>query len=239
MNFRFTYTNLEEQYKTIIDAGYTVMTCYEYYLRKKEISNNHKVLVNRIDIDFSLKKAIPMLDIYHKLGIKGSFFIRLHANEYNPFSFENYSIIKRMIDEGHEIGYHSEVIDQAAIWNEDPEVCLKRDIAILNKYFNIEIKGVASHGGMTGLNNLDFWANKSAKQFGLCYEAYDKEPEFDLFNKSFYISDSEWTRWKCYKNGKLIVGDNNPPVNHLGEVNPLIYFLIHSDTYFHNHFYEL
>ena len=60
------------------------------------------------------------------------------------------------------MGYHSEVIDQATIWGEDEEACLLRDIEILNKMFNTKIVGIASHGGMTGLNNLDFWKNRKA-----------------------------------------------------------------------------
>jgi hypothetical protein len=80
--------------------------------------------------------------------VKGSFFVRLHAPEYNPFSFENYLVLREIRDTGHEIGYHSEVIDQSAIWNEDAAQCLRRDLAVLSAMFDIQIKGVASHGGV-------------------------------------------------------------------------------------------
>ena len=63
-----------------------------------------------------------------------------------------------------EIGYHSEIIDQSKIWNESAEECLKRDIEVFNKMFDYKIKGVCSHGGLTGYNNLDFW-NKKNYQF--------------------------------------------------------------------------
>ena len=108
--------------------------------------------------------------------------MRLHAPEYNPFSFENYKILKFLIESGHELGYHSEVTDQAAIWKEDPTACFLRDIDVIDRMFNIKVAGVASHGGMTGLNNLDFWKDKKASDFGLAYEAYDKEPSFNLFD---------------------------------------------------------
>jgi len=104
--------------------------------------------------------------------------------------------------------------------------------------FNIKICGVASHGGMTGLNNIDFWKDKKASNFGLLYEAYDKQQEFNLFDESFYISDSEWTRWKCYNKGKLVKGDNRSLAEHIEDNYSLIYCLIHSDTYFERHFYE-
>lgn len=136
------------------------------------------------------------------------------------------------------MGYHSEIIDQATIWDEDAMDCLLRDIDIINRMFNIEVKGIASHGGMTGLNNLDFWQDKKASDFGLLFEAYDKQPEFNLFQESFFISDSEWTRWKCYNKGVRVDGDNRSMEEHLSDNHPLLHVLIHADTYFDRHFYE-
>ena len=83
-------------------------------------------------------------------------FVRLHAPEYNLFSFENYRILKYIQKSGHEIGYHSEIIDQSAIWKESADDCLLRDIDILNRLIETNIQGIASHGGLTGLNNLTF-----------------------------------------------------------------------------------
>ena len=103
---------------------------------------------------------------------------------------------------------------------------------------NIQIKGVASHGGRTVLNNLDFWNNHSAKDFGLLYEAYDDSEAFGLFHNSFYISDSQWTHWKCYNKGKILKGNHRTFAEHSLDKHSLIYLLIHPDTYFERHFYE-
>ena len=145
------------------------------------------------------------MDIFDRLNIKGTFFVRLHAPEYNPFSFEGYRVLKRLLNSGHELGYHSEVIDQSIIWGEDAETCLIRDLKVLGNMFNYQVKSVASHGGNTGFNNLDFWKDKKPENYGLLYEGYDKEPGYNLFQEAFYISDSEWTQWKCYNKGKLLV----------------------------------
>ena len=179
-----------------------------------------------------------MVDLFNELGIKATFFLRLHAPEYNPFSYENYRIIKKLIECGHELGYHSEIVDQAAIWNENPYDCLVRDIEIINKMFGITIKGVASHGGMTGLNNLEFWKEHKPAEFGLLYEGYDKEPEFNLFQESFYVSDSEWTKWKCYDKGKLIEDNRKSLAEHAADRHKILHVLIHPDTYFNRHIYE-
>ena len=233
----FTYTYLQRQFEEVIRNGYSVIACADYLEWKKQ-GKKKKVLVNRVDVDFSVKKADRLCNIFNDLNIKATFFIRLHAPEYNPFSFENYKIIKNIINSGHEVGYHSEVIDQSIIWDEKAEQCLLRDIDIINTMFGIHIKGVASHGGMTGLNNLDFWKNKKPTEFNLLYEGYDKEPAFNLFHESFYVSDSEWIRWKCYDNGKLVENDQRSLGEHSAEHYPVIYSLIHSDTYYNYHFYE-
>jgi len=238
INSDFTFSSIELQYKKALEFGYKIITCSQYVELKANNNLPKLIIVNRVDIDMSMKKADRLRLIFDKLEIKATFFVRLHAKEYNPFSFECYRILKKIRDSGHEIGYHSEIIDQSVIWKEDAENCLKKDIIILNTLLDINILGVASHGGMTGLNNLDFWKNKKASEFGLLYEAYDKEDIFNLFNTSFYISDSEWIRWKCYNKGIICNGDNRSFHDHLVSLHPVIYLLIHPDTYFDNHIYE-
>ncbi len=235
-NQKFTFEYIKDEFEKVLTNGYTIIRCQDYLEWKKK-NMAEKVLVNRVDIDFSVKKAEKLCRIFNDINVKATFFIRLHAPEYNPFSFENYRILKFILSSGHEIGYHSEIIDQSVIWNEDAEDCLRRDIEIINTMFGIQIKGVASHGGMTGLNNLDFWKDKKPVDFSLKYEAYDKE-EFDLFSNSFYISDSEWIRWKCYDKGKRVENDFRSLAEHSHSNHPVIYSLIHSDTYYHRHFYE-
>lgn len=234
--YKFTWGNLKEEYSELIKSGYKIITCEKFVELKSTLGD--KTVVNRIDIDFSVKKVTYLLDIFDELNIKGTFFIRLHAPEYNPFSFENYRVIKRLLASGHELGYHSEIIDQSKIWDEDPEDCLIRDLKVLSSMFNYEVKSVASHGGMTGFNNLDFWIDKKPKDYGLLYEGYDKEVEYNLFQEAFYISDSEWTQWKCYNKGSLVVEDRRSPKDHIQDNHKLIHLLIHPDTYFKNHIYE-
>ncbi len=227
---KFTFTHIEAQYRAALDAGYQFITCLDYATRKDNLPD--LTTVNRVDIDFSIQKAERLKTIFDRLRIKASFFVRLHAPEYNPFSFENYRILKSIRDSGHEIGYHSEIVDQSAIWNEDVAECLRRDIDVLGRMMGIEVKGVASHCGMSGLNNLDFFKSHRAREFGLTYEAYDTSDVFNLFGQSFYISDSEWTQWKCYSKGRLRVDDRRSFAEHVVQRHPLIYLLIHPDTYF-------
>lgn len=222
----FTLANYKRYFQEALDNGYKIIACKEY-VAYKESGRADKILVNRVDIDVSCEKAKGLASIFNDLNIKASFFVRLHADEYNPFSFENYRCLKYIRDTGHEIGYHSEVIDTSAMWAEPAEECLKRDVAVLNMILGVQVKGVSSHGGATGLNNLDFWKDKKPADCGLLYETYDQQPDFNLFYESFYVSDSGWTHWKCYDKGILRLGDTRTLGEHCEDDHQIIYSLVH------------
>ncbi|MBC7864470.1 MAG: hypothetical protein IAF38_15960 [Bacteroidia bacterium] len=235
-DFDFSLSTLKTSFEKILAQNYKVITC-EQYVSFKQNKTEEKILVNRVDVDWSCKKAKIFAELYNQLGIKGTFFIRLHGDEYNPFSFENYRCLKFIKDSGHEVGYHSEIIDQGHIWDESAKDCLVRDIKAINNMLDITIKGVASHGGLTGLNNLDFWKTNKPAEFGLLYEGYDKEPAFNLFFESLYVSDSN-CRWKCYRNGVLQKDDQRTLREHCEANEPVVYSTLHPETYFHRHIYE-
>ncbi len=233
---KMTFQGLRDDFQAVIREGYTVITCRQFCAKRAALPP--RTVVNRVDVDFSLLKARRLLDIFAELEIKATFFVRLHAPEYNPLSFENYLIIRAMVEAGHELGLHAELMDQQAIWGEPADNCLKRDLAVMREAFGVDVVGVASHRGLTPWNNLDFWQQHQAGDFGLLYEAYDNSPAFNLFGTSRYVSDSEWTQWKSYQNGVLVPGDRRTLGEHAQSGPPLLYSLIHSDTYYERHPYE-
>lgn len=235
---QFSYEYLESTIKSLFDSGFEFTNCIGYYQSKSTKSLSKKMVVLRVDVDISMKKIFNLLKIFENFNIRASFFIRLHSNEYNPFSFENYLILKKILDKGHEIGLHSEVIDQSMIWNEDPYDCLKTDLSSLQQNLGVKIEGVASHGGLTGLNNLDFWGNYTAKEVGVKYEAYDRSPSFGLFWNSLYVSDSEWLNWKYYLDGVKLESMQSSFIDYASLNNKIIYLLIHPETFYQNHPYE-
>jgi hypothetical protein len=108
----------------------------------------------------------------------------------------------------------------------------------MQQYLDIEIEGVASHGGLTGLNNLNFWENHTAKDFGIKYEAYDKSESFGLFWNSLYVSDSEWLNWKYYLDGVKLEKMQNYFIDYASHNNKIIYLLIHPETFYRIHPYD-
>ena len=87
----YTLQHYEETLQKALDLGYKFVTCFDYFFNhKKYKEDNQKIFINRVDVDLSCKKAKRVSDIFKKLDICGTFFIRLHCDEYNPYSFENY-----------------------------------------------------------------------------------------------------------------------------------------------------
>ena len=60
--YNFTWGNLKEEYSELIKSGYKIITCEKYVELKNTLVD--KIVVNRIDIDFSVKKVINLLDIF-------------------------------------------------------------------------------------------------------------------------------------------------------------------------------
>ena len=55
--FQFTFHNLKGYFEEAIAGGYRIMTCEEYVSYKQRPVREEKVLINRVDIDLSCRKA--------------------------------------------------------------------------------------------------------------------------------------------------------------------------------------
>lgn len=229
----FTYNHLRKIYETAFKEGYDVITLHDYF--SGNFKNGKPIIINRIDIDARIDRIPIFLKLYSDLGVKATFFPRIHSKDYNLFTFSWFNLIKELIYQGHEIGVHSEIIDMCVICSEEPCHLVQVEKKMMEGYFNIKIFGFASHSDFTKNNNLDFWNKHKPSEFGLEYEAYDTA----LWNNCRYISDSEVIRWKSYENGKLKTNDNRCPCIHFTEHPPIVYLLIHPDSFYENHYHEL
>lgn len=233
--FKFTFNNLANDLLKVKDIGYVFKPLSDYWLEGGVV--DPKVCFIRVDVDFSIQKAALLADLLSDLGIKGSFFIRLHAPEYNPFDFANIDRIKRIVSQGHEIGLHSEIVDLQEICGGSAESWLRSDLKLMELLTGCSCTSAASHGGLTGYNNLDFWEKNDPKSFGLNYEAYEETENFSLFANCRYVSDSEIAQWKAYHDGILLPNDRRSPSQHAQEEHRALYVLLHGDVYDHKNKY--
>ena len=99
---KFTFDYYKKTLEKAKKLGYNI-TCF----RDIDLTKA-KIILLRHDVEFSPEKAYEIAKIENELGIKSTFFLRVHSNEYNIFSFKNMYIIDKIIKMGHEIGLHSE-----------------------------------------------------------------------------------------------------------------------------------
>ena len=217
----FNLRSYKNIFKKALDEDYQIIMLKDFFLNRYD--KNRKILINRIDIDFNCKDALKVGEIFKDLNINGSFYFRLHAKEYNIFDFDNFNIIKILIKWGNEVSLHTETVDFQKLCDENDVESFTNEIKFFEEFFKIKIYGTASHGGNTGYNNLDFWKIHKPEEFGLVYEAYQK----DIWETTRYISDSLGDKWKYYENGKLIENDHRCPCAHLDEGVKRIYLLTH------------
>lgn len=155
-----------------------------------------KVLLLRHDVDFAPGRTVQMAKVEHDLGVRATYFVRVHADAYNPFGFRTYVALRRVLEMNHEVGLHFENLDVSHITGEDPSSILKREIATLQNALGIRIKGIAAHRDFSGIDNSDFVRKIDPAEYGLEYEASG------LTKDCLLVSDSlrMWSR----TNGRCI-----------------------------------
>jgi len=183
MSNDFTLKKYRESLEEAKNNGYTFYTMKDF-----EKSKGKKLIIFlRHDIDFDITLAENFARIEHKLGICSTYFIRVHAKNYNIFSPENYRILKEIMEMGHEIGLHYEM-DFGTLNNEEIEQMIKRDKTILEAVANKKVLGCAAHEPS---RKEHFINDGNIKNFGFIYHAYS-----DFFLKeNKYISESSG-RWR-------------------------------------------
>ncbi|MDP3733675.1 MAG: hypothetical protein Q8R37_00430 [Nanoarchaeota archaeon] len=183
----FNISHYQQCLESAQKLGYQFVTMSEYASQHDQLNNSPaKIIILRHDIDHNLALALNFAVIEHRLGIKATYFIRLHG-KYSITSLDNYRVLVQLLQQGHEIGLHHDC-DFAALVGENAHDFFIRDKTILESVINKKIAGVSSHepGKSTFLVT-----DKDLPQLGLQYQAYS-----DIFCKEMkYISDSS-SRWR-------------------------------------------
>lgn len=149
---------------------------YEEGLKKRSIFMRH-------DVDHCLDLAVKMAEFENRMGVRTTYFIRVHSKNYNILSLGSSRKLRHILDLGHEIGLHYER-SYGKILQIDPLYGLKHDVEILENAIGRQIIGLSPHepsrdGDLTITTEI-------LQKVGLKYQAYD-----DVFFKRMkYISDS-------------------------------------------------
>ena len=186
----FKLIHYKDVLKRALKLGYQLSSFKNY----PKVSNAKKVIILRHDIDLDIARALEMARIEKDLRISATYFVRLHAKDYNPFECKAHSILKQILSMDHEIGLHTEALDVSLIMQEDAKDVFKREKAILESILKTKIVSAAQHGNFTIVSQdpkNHFFLQHKQKDVGIKFQPFEKRFCRDMK----YISDSLGT-WR-------------------------------------------
>lgn len=179
---KFSLKYYNDSILSALKKNYIFTSCKNYDSLDIEDS---KVVLLRHDVDFNLENALNIAKIEKDLNITSTFFIRLHARNYNILEYKNFNIIKKIISMGHEIGLHFEP-DFYINHNGCISKYIEIEVKFLSSLLNQKIIGASVHEPSRRGNIIN---NEVISKTSLKYESY-------LIPKTYkYISDSGG-RWR-------------------------------------------
>ena len=217
-------------YRTYIEyaqeKGYKVCSMMEFWNNRKE--GRHFVL--RHDVDHSGISTKKMYMLERDCGVHSTYYFRKET--INPH------LMKDMVDNGFEVGFHYETLGEYAVKNNlnsvtdyDIKICrnqLKADIREFNSVLGSNISSAASHGTAKnteiGKSNNVLLENEDYNEYGLCFEAYDQ---------NMYENDVDAHIMDCNLRYNYGFSYKDTPIDAINEGAKNIIFLAHP-----NHWYN-
>ncbi len=211
---------------------YECRTVYEHYVINKSKPVNNKVtVVLRVDVDNGFHLSEPLVNFMNNYGLKASHYFLTHPKRYYDLWKSN--IPKKIHENGHEVGIHSDHYYEQLEFKVDGLSNLKEDIKRLSNLIGEPIKGMVYHGhpaiDLKGLKNWDLTKDIESKELGLEYHDGLKSCYIDPHSKSwkpkcdFRISDFMgisnslgWNYWPSYPLKMLKKFSKRGEVFHIG-----------------------
>ncbi|MFH0778531.1 MAG: hypothetical protein V2A71_07870 [Candidatus Eisenbacteria bacterium] len=100
----FTFAHYESLLTRALEQGYRFSDFKGHAALPKE----EGLILIRHDVDLSVRNALRFAQIEKRLGIVATYFVRVHAHQYNPFQCDSYRMLKEIKEMGHEMGLHYE-----------------------------------------------------------------------------------------------------------------------------------
>ncbi len=172
------------------NLNYSFQTFQEYINSPKD-----RTIILRHDVDKLPFNSLQFAEIQNELGIKGSYYFRIVSESFNPV------VIEKIVELGHEIGYHYEDV---SLVEKNPKLTekevAKEAIKLFDKNLNelrkfFPVKTICMHGSpLSRYDNKLLWKYYNYKDYGIIGEPY-----FDIdFSKVLYLTDTG-RRWNGEK----------------------------------------
>lgn len=110
-----------------------------------DIAKTDRFIYLRHDVDRSLEKAQALAELEQQLGVKSTYFVRLHSRFYNCWSFPGLKALRAIMAAGHEIGLHTEFYDQAKIFGDNGARVFAQETRVLEEIIERPVRVFSPH----------------------------------------------------------------------------------------------
>lgn len=174
----FTLKIYEKLLEALIDEGYNFQAFQDYMQ-----SPDKNVVILRHDVDSWPINARQMAEIEAGKDVKATYYFRK-----SPLSF-NEKVLSRIMEFGHEIGYHYEDLPAC---NGDKQKAIRRfkkNLSFYRQYY--PVRTIAMHGRpLSKWDGKELWEEYDYRDYGLIGEPY-----LDIdFEEILYLTDTG-NRW--------------------------------------------
>lgn len=205
----FTLHTYKKLLMALQKQGFSFLSFEEFM-----ISATGRSVILRHDVDLLPENALEMARIEASLKIKASYHFRIVRESNDPLC------IKKIVDLGHEIGYHYEDLNFVAdVSKTDGKESINlnyesdlfksvrsrfdENLEYFRQYYPVKV--ISMHGSpRSRYDNRDIWKYLSYKDFGIICEPY-----FDVdYSKVLYLTDTgrSWAGEKFNLRDKIIPG---------------------------------
>jgi hypothetical protein len=162
-------------YREILEGfraeGYRTMTFSTFHAAAPK--DRQRILLLRKDVDDRPDRIPDMWQVDKSLGFCSTYFFHVHAT-YNCFFYDVYNTIRQLLASGNEVGLHSNFVEFAQYFGEDPFETIRRERAMLEAIVGGTINGHACHRDLNYIyNSLPFLNAHGAQRLGFKWSAYD------------------------------------------------------------------
>ena len=160
----FTLDKYCELLGVLLEKGYSVQT-FEDFIKNPE----SKVVVLRHDVDRRAINAVWMGEIEKKMKVRGSYYFRIVPESNND------EVIREVVSQGHEVGYHYEDMGMCKGDFEKAYEAYQKNLKHFRKYYPVST--ICMHGSPENkIDNRELWKKYDYKKDDhvLIYRIYHK-----------------------------------------------------------------
>lgn len=161
-----------------------------------------KRILWRHDVDVSLRAALRLAEIDHKLGVSSNFFINVHSDTYNARSDIGRKQVRSLIDLGHRVEIHLDTAYYGSFsCKEQLEEALSDELRIFREAFGVEVKAFSFH------NPTQVELRFSAEHYSDLINCYSDQHRISIP----YVSDSNGY-WRFHSADEIVTDNDSPTI---------------------------